>query len=259
MPEVNLESLAGVATNAAREAGTWLRSQFGGVIASSRKTDGSVVTEYDSASEQMIADHIHAAFPHHPILGEELSPDTLVKGVTWVVDPIDGTRNFAAGVPLWAVSIAAVESGFPLVAAIYIPLTDELYTAVSGMGTALNGEPVSVSSTDDLSRSVAMVDLMPSQVRAMGEERIGRLLGAARRTRMLGSVCCSLAYVASGRFDLYYRPEAHLWDVAAGVLLVREAGGDVRSLDGRQWNTRSRSILAANKSLAEAFLARHNE
>lgn len=250
------EELRGFAAERAREAGDWLLERFGARITTTQKGDDSVVTELDVRSEELIASRIRDRYPDHAIIGEEGTPRGAVGEWSWVVDPIDGTRNFASGVPLWAVSVAVLERGVPVAGAIAIPVSGELYEASAGCGARLNGVPIEVGETATLSRSVVMTDPLPgSDPESLPPEVLGGLMGAARRTRMLGSVCCGLCTVAAGRFDLYYRPSVKLWDVAAGVLIVREAGGDVRSLDGEAWTHETPSILAANPALLGAFLA----
>ncbi len=246
--------LRDLAVESAREAGDWLRERFGGIIATAPKSDDSVVTELDLLSEQMIARRITARYPEHTVIGEEATPNEAAGACSWAVDPIDGTRNYAAGVPLWAVSIAALEQGVPVAAAIYLPVTGEMYEAAAGAGARMNGETLRVSETAHLDEAVGMTDLLARDYpEGLPEATLGGLVTATRRTRMFGSIACSLCYVAAGRMDLYYRPHTSVWDVAAGVLLVREAGGDVRAFQGGEWHVRSDSILAANPALTVQF------
>lgn len=250
------EELRDLAVETAQQAGDWLVSQFGGKIATIPKGDDSLVTALDVESERMIVEKIRSTYPEHTIIGEETAPYQPAGPCSWAVDPIDGTRNFASGIPLWAVSIAAIERGKPVAAAIYMPVTGEMYQAAEGEGTWLNGRRVSVSATGRLSEAVVMTDLLPKGYpQGLPGSTLGGLVTAARRTRMLGSVCCGLCYVAAGRFDLYYRPHVNLWDVAAGVLLVREAEGEVRSFEGDEWRAGANSILAANPALVEQLTA----
>jgi myo-inositol-1(or 4)-monophosphatase len=245
-----------LAVEVALEAGDWLRAQFGERIATTAKGEDSVVTELDVRSERLIAGRIRARYPGHTLIGEEDTPHEVAGERSWAIDPIDGTRNFAAGVPLWAVSIAALERGVPVAAAIYLPVTGEMYAAAEGAGATLNGRPLRVGETRRLSDAVVLTDLLARDYpRGLPGAALGGLFTGARRVRMLGSVCCALAYVAAGRVDLYYRPRAQVWDVAAGALLVREAGGEVRGFEGDPWRADSDSILAANPALVRGFLA----
>lgn len=253
-PDAHRE-LEALAIASAREAGDWLRGQFGEKIATTPKGDDSIVTELDVASERMIIERIRSVFPDHTIIGEESTPHETAGTWAWAVDPINGTRNFASGIPLWAVSVAALQGGVPVASAIYIPVTGELYHAAAGTGAWLNGRPLQISETDMLRDAVVITDLLARDYpEGLPGARLGGLISAARRTRMFGSVCCALCYVAAGRFDLYYRPRVSLWDVAAGALLVREAGGSVRSFAGDGWRVDSNSILVANRTLVEQFL-----
>lgn len=248
--------LMDLAVGAAREAGDALLPHFGPQIVTEPKGRDSVVTALDLQMEELIVRRLHDAHPAHAIIGEELTPHASASEYSWVVDPIDGTRNFAAGIPLWAVSIGALEGTEPVAAAIYIPVTGEMYEAAKGLGTRLNGRAVSVSSAAELSQSIVLTDLMSvNSSRRLPPDVLGGLLSAALRTRMLGSVCCALAYTAAGRADLYYRPSANVWDAAAGVLLVREAGGTVLSMRGERWDSRSHSIVAGNPAITAQLVA----
>lgn len=252
---VNDREMRDLAASAAREAGDWLLTRFGGGVATVRKGDDSVVTEMDVASERMIVERIRARYPQHTIVGEEGTPGERTGARSWAVDPIDGTRNYAAALPLWAVSIAALEAGTPAAAAIYLPVTGEMYRAARGQGAWVGEAPLRVGTARRLADAVVATDAAhggPADVRG---EILGWLVVASRRTRMFGSVCCALAWVAAGRLDLYYAPRANLWDMAAGALLVREAGGEVRTHDGAAWTAGASSIVAGNATLVAEFLA----
>lgn len=252
---VSYIEMADVAVTAARAAGDWLLERFGSKLPSAIKGEDSIVTRLDAEAERIIAAAIHAHYPKHSLIGEELSPNEALGALTWAIDPIDGTRNFAAGIPLWAVSIAALERGTPVAAAAYIPVTGEMYRAAKSEGAWLGGERIHIGSTPSISAAVAMTDLHAGFSDSLPESALLKLMHAARRTRMLGSVCCSMCYVTAGRFDIYYAPRVSLWDVAAGVLLVQEAGGDVRSLEGQGWTPDSDSIVAASAPLMQSFLS----
>jgi myo-inositol-1(or 4)-monophosphatase len=247
--------MMGLAEASAREAGDRLLRSFGGDVKLERKGRDSVVTFLDLETERLIAERIRARYPEHTIIGEEDTPGERAGECSWAVDPIDGTRNFAAGIPLWAVSVAALERGTPVAAAIYLPVTGEMFRAARGAGAWLGSSRLRVRPTQRLAEAVVMTDLLSGGFpEGLPGAVLGGLISASRRTRMLGSVCCALCYVASGRVELYYRPEVNLWDVAAGVLLVREAGGEVRSFEGEEWGADSGSIVAGGPELVEQFL-----
>ncbi|MDP9382404.1 MAG: inositol monophosphatase [Chloroflexota bacterium] len=252
----NYRELMQTAADAAKEAGDWLLQRFGGAIQTDPKGRDSVVTSLDLDAERMIRERIGSRYPKHTLIGEEFTPNVSAGECSWAIDPIDGTRNFAAGIPLWAVSVAALEHGSPVAGVAYLPVTGELFQTARGHGAWLGEERLHVSRTATLADSVVMTDLL-SQAYPQGLPAtvFAGLIAASRRTRMLGSVCCSVCYVAAGRFDLYYRPQVNVWDVAAAVLLVREAGGEVRSFEGEEWQADTNSILAANPALVEQFLA----
>jgi len=243
------------AVEIAEHVGSWLREQFGEKIQTRLKADDSVVTELDLAAEKIILEQIKRRYPDHQVLGEELSPHQLMDHWTWVVDPIDGTRNFALGIPMWAVSVALMENGEPVAAAIHLPVTNETYHASKGNGAWLNKHRIDVGQKEHLKDAIASTDLLPiDYAQRIPPLVLQGIFMAVRRTRMLGSVCCGMCYVASGKLDLYYRPEVNVWDVAAGVLIVREAGGEVRAFDGKDWDSRTSSILVANSTLVQKFL-----
>ncbi|MBA2251935.1 MAG: 3'(2'),5'-bisphosphate nucleotidase CysQ [Nitrospirales bacterium] len=219
------------------------------------KKDHSPVTTADLAVNQILHDLLLTAFPHDAWLSEE-SPDDprrLENKRVWVIDPIDGTKYFMRGVPQYAISVALVESHQPVVTAVYNPATDELFSAVRGMGAWLNGQPIHVTSGQD-GRPVVLVN--PSAL----ERGIFRAIEAAAECRPMGSIAYTLALVAAGRADATLNLDGlNEWDVAGGVLLIEEAGGMVMDRNGsplsfNQAKTTIRGILAADKDLLGRLL-----
>lgn len=219
------------------------------------KKDRSPVTTADLAVNQILHELLLTAFPHDAWLSEE-SPDDLRRlenKRVWVIDPIDGTKYFMRGVPQYAISVALVESHQPVVAAVYNPATDELFSAVRGMGAWLNGQPIHVTPARG-GRPVVLVN--PPAL----ERGIFRAIEAAAECRPMGSIAYTLALVAAGRADATLNLDGlNEWDVAGGVLLIEEAGGMVMDRNGsplsfNQAKTTIRGILAADKDLLDRLL-----
>jgi myo-inositol-1(or 4)-monophosphatase len=236
------------AERAAREAGGLLVRAFGRVAAR-EKGPGDLVTEADTASQRLIASRIAAEFPEHTLLAEEegVVADP-AKPWKWVVDPLDGTINFAHGFPFWCVSIGLEHEGRIVVGVVYDPLADILFSATRGGGAKRNGEPLRVSRADSLGSSLVSAGL-PTRF----AEDAGRQLAlyaafstGTHSVRRTGSTALNLAYLAAGGFDLYYTTSVHPWDVAAGVLIVEEAGGTVTCLDGSPYRLDQPTLLASN-------------
>ena len=230
--ESELESLLELATRAAQESGEMLYRQFlgSGDLIIERKEEGinNLVTEMDRKAEEMIRD-ILSERPDIIFLGEESGGDADLDRLTWVVDPIDGTVNYAHGLPIWSVSIAAVKGNEPLVGVIRNPNLDETFTAVKDVGAFLNGKQLSVSDETDFRRAF-LVTGFPYNVNENPHGTIdvfGDILRNGNAVRRLGSAALDLAYVAAGRFEAFWEISLHSWDVAAGLLLVNEAGGMV--------------------------------
>lgn len=245
------DPLLTTAIEAALKAGALLKTGFGTTFGISAKEGyHNLVTEYDTAAEKIILDHITGVYPSHVFLAEEsgatgqLHTDT----VQWVVDPLDGTVNFAHGIPIFAVSIGAVLNNELLCGVIYQPLLDELFTASKGRGAWLNGAPLRVSPPTTLQESF-LVTGFPYNVNENPGNTIGhfsRIVGMGVPVRRLGSAALDLAYVAAGRFDGFWEVKLNPWDVAAGQLLVEEAGGKVTHYNGDHYRLDGDTIIASN-------------
>jgi myo-inositol-1(or 4)-monophosphatase len=208
------------------------------------------VSEADRLCEATISGAIAAAFPQDSIIGEEHGVLDRGKEVLWVVDPIDGTTNFLRGLPLWCVSIAVVSDNEPVIGIIYNPITSELYSARQGGGAWLNGKPIEVSSVTRLDR--ARIGLAFSYRRNL-EQHI-RVVSACFEANCeftrLGSSALGMAYSADGRLDGFWASHAYAWDVAAGIIIMREAGGWVSNFMADDALTAGNNILAAPPGLA---------
>jgi myo-inositol-1(or 4)-monophosphatase len=222
-----------LAMQLARRAGGLLLDGYGHATQVRHKGAIDLVTEYDLKSEALLIEGIRAAFPDDRITAEEGGGGD-GTGVHWLVDPLDGTTNFAHGLPIFSISIACVRSEQLLFGVVYDPNRDELFHAVNGGGGFLNGAPIRVSGADRLEDSL-LVTGFPYDIRTNSDNNLGyfnALAVRAQAVRRLGSAALDLAYVAAGRFDGYWELRLGTWDWAAGVLLVREAGGTVSTIAG---------------------------
>jgi myo-inositol-1(or 4)-monophosphatase len=219
-----------------------------------KKGPSDLVTQADVACQDAVRNVVLEAFPTHSLLGEENTPGNATQQRTefrWVVDPIDGTTNYAHGVPHYCVSLALEQNDDLLVGAVFDPSRGECFTAMKGHGAWLNGQPIHVSNVATLSDSLAAVgfpyDLKPtSPDLLLFMELVYRCQGV-RRT---GSAALNLCYLAAGRFDVFWSYSTKIWDIAAGVLIIREAGGTVTSPTGGAFSLESGVFLAsANEPL----------
>src|SRR3989339_1431836 len=214
----------------AREAGEVLRGGFGKNFSIEYKTNvANLVTEYDKKSEKIIIDFIKKEFPTHSVLAEESGSHESTGEYLWVIDPLDGTTNFAHGLPIFAVSIGVQKNGETICGVVYDIMRDEIYSAEKGSGSFRNGMKLKVSSNDDLRKSV-LVTGFPYNIAENPDhafERFIASLKAARAVRRLGSAAIDFCYVASGVFDGFWEVHLHPWDICAGKLIVEEAGGVV--------------------------------
>jgi myo-inositol-1(or 4)-monophosphatase len=245
------------AVEAVVRAGDLQMAHFGRQMQVDKKGTIDLVTEVDVAVERMFRDLIAARFPDHHVLAEELGGSaTVPAGACWIFDPIDGTTNFAHGLPIFCCSLALEIDGIPEVAAVYDPNRRELFTAERGGGAFVNGTPLRVSSADRLVDSM-LVTGFPYDVHKRVEEIVGlfaAFVGQARAVRRLGSAAIDLCWVAAGRMDGFWESDLKAWDIAGGALIVAEAGGRVTSLDGSPFLSRGGNVLASNGRIHDAML-----
>jgi myo-inositol-1(or 4)-monophosphatase len=249
------------AREVAREAGQILRqySQQSYEV-SHKSTDIDLVTEADLASEEMIVKAIRKRFPEHTILAEEgLGDLQKIAGETpclWLVDPLDGTVNYAHGFPVWGVSLALADRGTVVLAVTYDPLHDEMFWAERGEGVWLNGESLRVSQTGGLRQSLVATGF--AYRRATLEDNnlaeFNAVMPRVQGVRRAGAAVLDMAYLAAGRLDGYWEMHLKPWDWAAGWLLVEEAGGRVTDLAGQPWSLEKERIVASNGALHQVLL-----
>jgi myo-inositol-1(or 4)-monophosphatase len=218
-----------------------------------------LVTETDREIEEQFRALISARFPSHEVLGEEFSmPGDRERAseFCWLFDPIDGTTNFAHGLPIFCASLALEINGEAVAAAVYDPNRRELFTAERGSGAWLNGAPIRVTPETRLIDSLLCTGF-PYDVQQKPDELVGlfaHFLGISRAVRRLGSAAIDLCYVAAGRLDGFWEMHLGPWDVAAGALIVSEAGGQVTATDGRPFVSRRGNVLATNGAIHEQML-----
>ena len=251
-------ALIDVAVDAAREAGSYLRESVGSIRTVERK-DGqetNLVTDIDKTSEKMIIERIRNTFPGHAILAEESGASEQQAETVWVIDPLDGMTNFTHGLPIFCVSIGVVQQGELVAGVVYDPNHDELFSAERGSGSYCNGKRLAVSATSDLLSSLVVTgfpyDIKDNPLNAI--QHFNEFLRTAQAVRRLGSAAIDFCYVAAGRFEGFWEVSLSPWDMAAGVLLVREAGGMVSNFTGGAWTLEGRSVLAPNGLVHAAMI-----
>jgi len=239
-----------VALTAAREAGAALLEGSRAAIQVDREYHHDVKLAMDKKAEGIIVGRLRAAFPDHAILSEECGRLAGAAEYEWVIDPLDGTYNFFKRIPCWATSIALRRKGEPVLGVIYDPTRDEMFHAEQGKGVFLNGAPIRCSDVSDLRKATLAVAVTQTEAwRERNRETMTRLAREAAKTRALGSAALHIAYVACGRLDIYYEYGIWPWDVSAGMVMVREAGGKVSS---RSHADGSMTVLASAAGVHEA-------
>jgi len=245
------------AVQTARDAGSILVDRLGRALQVSNKGDIDLVTEADLASEKLIIERIKSHYPRHAILAEESGASEFVAGTgewKWIIDPLDGTTNYAHGYPCFCVSIGLEHAGTLEIAAIYDPMRDEMFAAERGQGATLNGRRMRVSEVDDLN-SAMLCTGFPYNVRERPnfERDFANFTMEAQAVRRDGSAAIDLAYVACGRFDGFWEDGLNAWDVAAGVLLIEEAGGMVTNFEGGKLDIYTPKVMASNGLVHDAM------
>ncbi|GAB7055208.1 MULTISPECIES: inositol monophosphatase family protein [Paenibacillus] len=255
-----------IACKAAKEAGRMIRSRAGGELAAEEKSSSfDVVTEFDKKAEQLIRASILEAYPDHAFLGEEETyhssrplHEVLEAAVDvpflWIVDPIDGTTNFVHGIPGFTVSIGLACKGELVLGVVYDPSRDELFWAEQGKGAYLNGNPIKVSATEHAAECVIATGFMPAY-RELNIPSLASFGKQFRGIRVLGSAALHMAYVACGRLGAFWQYGLNAWDLAGGVVLVREAGGMVTDIGGGEFGLSVQHIICSNGKVHPAMIS----
>ena len=259
-----MDSELQTAIDAAHVAGDLLRRKLPLERQVRYKGPRDIVTDADEAAQRAILELIGARFPAHEILAEESPHDTLrdlaASGPTWIVDPLDGTTNYARRYPAFCVSIGLADAGALRVGAIYDPVRRETFYAAAGQGAFLQrgrarAQPLRVSPTGDLAEALVGVDwARDPDVRAQVLAVLGNVASACRSVRASGSAALALAYLAAGWLDAYFHFSLSPWDIAAGALLIQEAGGRITTPAGSPWQLGQPAVAASNGLLHTAFL-----
>ena len=244
-----------VAMTAARKAGAYSKSKWGSNLNIEYKGDINLVTEVDKNSEKMIVEILQNHFPDHDILGEEGQGVRHDSPYRWIIDPLDGTTNFAHGYPLYAVSIALEHNNTIIVGVVYDPLRDEMFSAIRGHGAFLNEKKIQVSNAPTLIRSLVGTGFSyifkenPSESLDQFRSVILKVQGIRRD----GVAAIDLCYVACGRYDGFWELNLFPWDMAAGLVILEEAGGRVTRFDGTAFSVYDKEILASNGKIHAEF------
>ncbi|OPY88270.1 MAG: Inositol-1-monophosphatase [Syntrophaceae bacterium PtaU1.Bin231] len=243
-----MEPMLDFAIETAKAAGQLLKSKFGGPLTVDYKGEIDIVTEADRMSEKLILENIGRRYPDHGILSEESPASGRGASFRWLVDPLDGTTNYAHGFPVFCVSMALEREGEVVLGVVNNPMMDETFAARKGSGAFLNGRRLQVSSVRTLTASLLATGF-PYDIRSDDNNNLdffARMARSAQAIRRAGAAALDLCYVAAGRFDGFWELKLKPWDTAAGWLLVTEAGGRVTDIAGRPYGLSSPNILATN-------------
>ncbi len=252
------EQIRQLAERLAREAGAIQRERYEGELQIQTKSETiDLVTDVDHACEKLIVDALAELRPDDAILAEEGSgEDTAEANWRWIIDPLDGTTNYAHGYPRFCVSIGVEHNGTGTVGVVYDPMLDEMFSAVRGSGATLNGRSIRVSNEVDMGQAM-MATGFAYDVQRSEDDNINHfadMVKAARALRRDGSAALDLCYVAAGRFDGFWELKLHPWDVAAGIVIVEEAGGRTSDFSGAESCRTGRETVVSNTRLHDAML-----
>ena len=247
--------LRAIAEQLAREAGdmAYAGRKSGEVSADTKSSPTDMVTQFDTASEELITKGLAQLRPLDAIVGEEGATKTGTSGITWHIDPIDGTSNFFFDIPMWAVSIGAVDAHGPLVGAVYAPALQEMFTAARGEGATLNGNKISCRENTLLTDALVCTGFSYRvHERPQHAMRVAHMLTEIRDIRRFGAAAIDLCFVACGRFDAYFEEHLHSWDLVAGQVIATEAGAIVTDYHGAQ--VTPRQVLAATPGIHQQLI-----
>jgi myo-inositol-1(or 4)-monophosphatase len=255
--KIDIDNCIKVGLDVIQEAGRLIRERYETAFAVSHKGIVNLVTEVDLAAEELIVGRIRQAFPSHSILAEEKHSDTPEGRVKWVIDPLDGTTNYAHGYPFFSVSIGLEIAGEIEWGAVMDPIRNELYAARRGFGARCNGRSLAVSTVQSLDGSLLATGF-PYDIRTSSQTNLNNYCAFALRTqgvRRSGSAAIDFCHVAAGRLDGFWELKLNPWDCAAGYLIIREAGGVVTNFRGQTGSIYEREVIASNGLIHEEMIA----
>lgn len=259
--QTTIEELLKFGTKIAKKAGKILLKHYGRVHKIEFKSKNNLVTEADKKSESYIVKKINRRYPDHEILAEESGKKPISEiseeRIRWIIDPLDGTTNFAHSFPFFSVSIGIEKNGEMIGGIVYIPILKELFYAGKYMGAFLNSRKISVSGVDTVGKSLLATGF-PGEHREINLPYFENFLFKTQAMRRTGSAAIDLCYVACGRLDGFWELGLHSWDIAAGALIVEEAGGRVTNMDGTTLKLNGANILAANGKIHDEMLSEIN-
>ncbi len=247
-----------VAIEAAKKAGAFLKQNVGKIrdIQLKEGQERNLVTEIDKKSEKLIIEMIKRHYPQHEILAEESGHEKKKSDYRWIIDPLDGTTNFTHGLPIFCVTIALEHKGKIICGTIYDPNLDELFAAERGKGAHLNGKRIKVSKTSSLAKSLLVTgfpyNIVENPHHAV--EHFVDFLMKGQAVRRMGSAAIDLAYVAAGRYDGFWEVALNPWDMAAGALIVEEAGGTLSDFAGKPFSIYEKEIVASNTKVHDEMI-----
>ena len=245
-----------VALQATRTAGEIIRNGWDSDKQITFKGRSDIVTDIDVAAEKAVLEILTGAFPNFGILAEESQPVAGASPYRWVVDPLDGTRNYAHSIPHFCTIVALAEGDDIIAGVIYDPVREETFTASRGEGAFLNGAPISVSQTTELSRCLLSCDLGYVDEKAgLALDMLRSLWPGMYSVRLMGSAGLGVAYAASGRVDLFFHHSLSPWDIAAGLILAKEAGGRIVDRQGKEAGLFTPSVICSSPTLIDGFLS----
>lgn len=253
----DLNQIYSVCLEATRSAGRILKSSYGNVKEIDFKGSIDIVTDVDKKAESEIIKIIKSDFPEHTILAEESGLSEKGSEVKWIIDPLDGTTNFLHGYKCFSVSVAVEIEGEVVVGAVFDPMADELFSAQKGKGAFLNSERISVSEVEILKHSLLCTGFYYNVEGKNFAENIEMFIAFSKSSQAVrrdGSAALDLCYVACGRFDAFWEMDLKAWDIAAGSLILREAGGKLSDYSGNDFSIYKKEVLAANEKIFSEML-----
>lgn len=254
---MDIEPIKEVALRSAYRAGEILKSHFGHLTSVTKKGAIDLVTVADIEAEKAIVETVRARFPEHAILAEESGAIDGDENYRWIIDPLDGTTNFAHNLSFFAVSIAFALEDELMLGIVFNPIDGEMFIAIKGRGAQLNNQPIQVTARRSVRESL-LVTGFPYEIDLHSPSlmnRFSNFLTAAQGVRRLGSAALDLCYVACGRFEGFWEENLNPWDTAAGVLLVEEAGGKVTDFRGARFHIDKKQILATNGQIHREMIS----